>query len=361
METVPPMSEKQPGERSIFASETERLEYYWKQFTADFPTEQDCVHELYRRVYGHGIKCLKCNSNRIIELANARIIICRDCKKETYTLSGTFFHNIREARRWLAAMWFTDHAIKLNASSFARLVQVVRATADAIFKKISFVVIKRMSDLPEISSREFTGIFVRRSRITPAGEHPRAEQSALEMQHSAVSSDLMLNSETEQRDREECSKTDLQSTLSDREKNVYNILSTEPVHFETLLQRSGLETGALSASLFLLAMERLVRRDMGDWYSLLAPVPSPERSDPLNEQSRFSIDAFIDFVRCTFNGISRKYLQNYLGWYWCIADRKRWKPGSLLDECAGFQKTTLKEILEYVSPLIVKFSPLPAK
>ena len=359
----------EPACRTSFASEREHLEYHWKQFIEEFPTEQDCVNELYGRIYGHSIKCPNCNSKQVKKLRNARIIVCRNCKKETYTLSGTFFHNIREAKRWLAAIWFIDHGIELNASSFARLVQVVHATADAIFKKLSFVVIAKMSDLPEISSREFISTFRKRSSITPAGEHPVAEQSEIEKQDIAEDTPSQetdaLNSkpnpETDRLDEENSEETELENKLADRQKTVYAALSTKPAHFEEILQRSGLPTELLSGTLVMLELKGQVKRETGDWYSLLAPSATPSRPhvSTQSEQVRITVDSFVDFVHSTFNGISRKYIQNYLGWYWCIVDRKRWKPGELLNECSGFPKTSLKKILQYVSPLIVKFSLLP--
>ena len=357
--------------RTSFVSDNERLEYHWRQFTAEFPTEEDCVQELYKRVYGHEIKCPACYGNRVKKLHNSRIIVCHQCRKETYILSGTFFHNIREARRWLAAIWFTDHGIKLNASSFARLVQVVRATADAIFKKLSFVIIGKMSGLPEISSREFIATYRKRSRLTPAGEHPSAEQTEIEKQNCADdklstnsrSPDVVTDSANSNGSYRESKKTWFAGVLSEREETVYKALSSKPIHVEILLQQTGLEVGPLSAALVLLEFSGLVRRQTGDWYSRAEPPVSSFSAPacPLDKKVKLTIDSFTNFVCCTFNGISRKYVQNYLGWYWCIIDRERWAPGALLDECAGFPKTSLKRVLQYVSPLAVNFSPLPAE
>ena len=153
----------------------------------------------------------------------------------------------------------------------------------------------------------------------------------------------------------------MESELSDREKTIYDALSSEPIHIETLLHRSKMPIELLSGTLVMLELRGLVKRQIGDWYSLLPPPspPGPVHACPLNEKSKLTIGSFIEFVHSTFSGISRKYLQNYLGWYWCLVDKKRWKPGALLNECSGSPRTSLKEILEYVSPLLVKFSPVP--
>ena len=60
--------------------------------------------------------------------------------------------------------------------------------------------------------------------------------------------------------------------LYGRERQIYDLLSTEPVHFETVLQQSGMPTGELSATLTMLELAGLVLRDTGDWYSRHADV-----------------------------------------------------------------------------------------
>jgi hypothetical protein len=357
-----------PDREQAFASERERLEYNWELFVSEFPAEQDCVEELHRLIYGHELECPRCHCKRIKKFRDGRVILCSKCKKETYTLAGTFFHNIRGARRWLAAIWFMEHGVKINASSFSRIAGIVRASADAIFKKLSFLIIGSMSCLPEISSREFTSTFKRRSRITPAGEHPEAEQTEIEKGADAfesVSAQLSFPDLVSAPEDMHCDGDQDQETASEEaERNndvnlVYSLISKEPVHFDALYQVSKLEVTRLGATLLLLEMDGLVKRLFGDWYVRLepqAPVRQTCRSEGGNQEL---IDSFINYVQSTFKGISRKYLQNYLGWFWCIIDRDHWQPGTLLYKLPLNKKMPLKKALKYVSPLMVKFAPLP--
>lgn len=69
-------------------------------------------------------------------------------------------------------------------------------------------------------------------------------------------------------------KTKLQGTkekaaiiqLYGREKEIYELISSERVHFDTLCQKSGMPVGELSATLTMLELGGLVSRDAGDWY-----------------------------------------------------------------------------------------------
>jgi DNA processing protein len=54
--------------------------------------------------------------------------------------------------------------------------------------------------------------------------------------------------------------------LYGREREIYDLLGFEPVHFETLCQQSGMATGELSATLTMLELAGLVYRETGDWY-----------------------------------------------------------------------------------------------
>lgn len=55
--------------------------------------------------------------------------------------------------------------------------------------------------------------------------------------------------------------------LYGREKEVYEMLSNEPVHFDLLCERTGMSAGELSATLTMLELAGVVTRHPGDWYT----------------------------------------------------------------------------------------------
>jgi DNA processing protein len=55
--------------------------------------------------------------------------------------------------------------------------------------------------------------------------------------------------------------------LYGKEKDVFELISSEPVHFDHLIERSGLQSGELSATLTMLELAGMVERLPGDWYS----------------------------------------------------------------------------------------------
>ena len=51
------------------------------------------------------------------------------------------------------------------------------------------------------------------------------------------------------------------------EKEIFEMISGEPVHFDHLIEKSGIHAGELSATLTLLELSGIVERLPGDWYS----------------------------------------------------------------------------------------------
>lgn len=55
--------------------------------------------------------------------------------------------------------------------------------------------------------------------------------------------------------------------LFGREKEVYNLITKAPVHFDYLCEQTGLGAGELSATLTMLELADVIKRSEGDWYN----------------------------------------------------------------------------------------------
>lgn len=60
--------------------------------------------------------------------------------------------------------------------------------------------------------------------------------------------------------------------LFGREKEVFDLVTTEPIHFDVLTQRLEMSAGELSATLTMLELAGIVERLPGDWYSRQSKV-----------------------------------------------------------------------------------------
>ncbi len=60
--------------------------------------------------------------------------------------------------------------------------------------------------------------------------------------------------------------------LFGREKEVFELVTREPIHFDVLSQKLEMNAGELSATLTMLELAGMVERLPGDWYSRLSKV-----------------------------------------------------------------------------------------
>jgi len=355
------------------------------------------MEEMYRRANEEGmIECRNCGNAGIEKNYGDRIITCIKCKKKRSLTAGTFFERMRLARPWLAAIWLMEHGVSLSSSKFQKLVGIAYSSAWNIFKKLTSVIQIQMGEAAvSVSSFLFSSLICKRSRETPARAHPIAEQEQIERNSpedggvgNGGHDPANASSEFGTTDRDPfCNRNsppknttasllginvargkDLNSseesfdasTLSGREKQVYDLLSAEPAHFDILCKRSGMQASGMSSTLTMLELAGAVLRLAGDQYIHSTPttaglhtVIESSRGKDSTTETTSTVAAVIDFVGLNFQGISRKYLQNYLAWYWCHTDRTRWSLGSLLKACLRFRPVCYAEILEYVSPPFV--------
>jgi hypothetical protein len=117
--------------------------------------------------------------------------------------------------------------------------------------------------------------------------------------------------------------------------------------------------GELSATLTLLELMGLIKRLPGEFYARQISHHTNTRADEKHPNASALVDGSIKFIRETFHGISRRYLQLYLAAYWCWGDRKRWTLGALLQHCLEVGEISSFEILSYVSPQMVQLFDMP--
>jgi hypothetical protein len=211
----------------------------------------------------------------------------------------------------------------------------------------------------EVPSRMFTHVFCKRSRLTPARAHPKAEQEEFDNPKAADETKTKQHSLADQ-----SANAEAIANLSEEERDIYLRLSNQPVHFDKLFALTGMSAGTLASNLMLLELAGLVERQSGDRYVLagtnrideVSPDLSGLPGDPGHRTVMMVADS-AKFIKYTFGGISRKYLQFYLAAYWCYRDRVRWHKRSLFRACLRFPPIRSEQMMAYVSPGLVRILP----
>jgi hypothetical protein len=366
--------------RAVTSSESFRRESGWREFVRRFPTEEACVKELCK-LFGMDTKCSCANNSNIREkIYGARLVKCAFCRRKRRLTAGTFFHGVRKVRPWLAAIFFFEQGIPINAFQFHKLVGVAYATAFSILKKLTVVIHSAMQEGATvlIPSSLFLSVFTKRSRETPARGKPSSEQEAVDnlsskdegrrepqapskapVNSQLLEADIQLGAiNVTSEELKPLRETNAPIIEDPVEKAIYECLSLKPTTYDTICERVGVSVGDLSAALTCMELSGLVERLPGDQYvRFTATVTSKACPQFLGDGSqKKQVEEVMNYLRSKFGGISRKYLQHYISIFWCHADRKRWGLGTLFKLCLRFRRVSYAEILAYVSPPLVQIA-----
>lgn len=377
--------------------EEARLTNLLAKIHAQFPTEEAAVEEFYRSAAQEGlIKCRYCGSLNLTRNYGDRTNTCKRCNKKTWFTAGTVFERMKLAKAWLTAILLKENKVAISSSKFHRVVGVAQSSASKILTKISMVLQNHMGeDAQAVPSALFIGVICKRSRETPARAHPAVEQEEVERRQRSNRNSSETSSSESIADAEgetsynshgsdkvasypaesipaitekilagtEAEKAALTDEFSEQDKRVYGFLSAKPVHADAISQALGMPAHEVSVSLITLELTGLINRLAGDRYERSARNKSQEFSVQTGNGKDFAVDlkitvaGFSNFVSSHFHGISRKYLQHYLAAYWCHVEREQWHSGALLKACLRFRPISYEEILDYVSPILVKILP----
>lgn len=268
----------------------------WQAFNEEVPSDQAAADFLYDNlVIFNKIEC-RCQQPQIVHRPGDRFYSCRNCKKVSWVTSGTLFAGVVKLRAWLALVWLKERGITISAMRFSRLLEIAQSTALNIQKRLGMVLDESLDDSsPALPAQFLLPIVAKRSKETPAQEHPRAELiDGLEEFSSFLSLDQWQNFNSASEDLSAV----IAAYLESADRQLASSLSVE-----------------LVAS---------------------------------------AVKAAIAYIRTHFQGVSRKCLQIYLASFWCHIDRVRWSQGALLVACLEHPPITYESILHYVSPPVVR-------
>lgn len=318
-----------------------------EEFDKNFPTDESCLDELQQYVTGGDFSCRACGHPSPERKENGRLLHCA-CGARRWIFSGTLFHGVKKPRAWLAALKIRASKIKINKNQFSKLFGIAYATANGIFKKLDLVVFKdSMKELPVLESTEFISVIGKRSRETPAGLLPVEEQEKLHKEHADLEKSKLGADAWDKLISEHFA--DEEPELIDNLKVVYKSLK-EKLSFDSIVDGFNLSTGTVMSCTTMLELAGFVRAGY-PYYECLAEAP---RKAILDESTSFLVSSFLEFVKSTYQRISRKYLQLYLAEFWCHSDPATWGESRILRLFTRASRLKHRDILKFVTPFHVK-------
>jgi hypothetical protein len=348
----------------------------WEEFQRKYPTEEDCIRALTRRIC-QGFRCIRCDHDIPEGSIGARKIKCERCKEHFRPTAGTFFHRARRLMPYLARIEFFELGVCVSSLGFSKLLNIAPSTALEIFKKLTTVVMSQFgSEAIDIPSEELLQVVFRRSRATPAFEHPVEEERVMserafgQFARSADQADSLASSEGLGANSGFVERAIDATTIGDANEVVYGALSLEPIPLQSLCQSLSMPVWQVLQILTLLELEGRIKSLAGQLY---ARVPSSQAGGlrqphvlldgPRNNQTEdegarrrriSTVRGVIGYMRYFFRGISRKCMQYYAAAHWCFNDRGYWGADELLNACLDKGLVHTRDVRDYVTPLLVR-------
>lgn len=387
--------------REVLAAIAEVL----KAFCLLFPDEESCWSYYERKLRAaNRVLCPKCQNTDLVETANFRVKRCQPCKKNIWIFANTSYEGKKKLRARYLAMWLMEHNIELSEHLFSQIADVCQSTGAHISKAILIPMEGLiMEEGFGIGSCHFDIHFVRRSVKTPRDQPPIAEELAQQKEETKDDSlDIF-----QQLPKPKAAVPE-NLDLSPVEQSILDLVKTHgTVQANFLASTLSLNTVEILTSLSLLEIMGQLKILPGGNIQIQkqdTPNKPPKQihypNHPLrafkkggkpsgnfcqsgnckqcqskekSKRLQAVADRFALFVKENHHGFSRKYLQLFL--VACtFLKRKKVKDQvqlgkspqdrsqdttsskffSILDCCLSYGPIKRKDILDYVSPLIVR-------
>lgn len=240
------------------------LKQVFDEFVAEYPNEAVCRATVLSYVAENkALICNYCGTQNRPTVVQERDFPCEVCKKPVWVTAGTGFEQVELFRPWLAWFRLQERGIVLNAFQFHDLLEIPYFTAYKMSKQIHMKLCEILADPNRTApSSAFASIFYRRSRETPAGEHPVSEEKRARQLVERRSESIS------KRKIEQVTQLAVQPKfeLSDREKLVLSEIIDAPISFGLLLKNTQLPVSQLSSVLTMMELKGAVSRLPGDNY-----------------------------------------------------------------------------------------------
>ncbi len=337
-------------------ADDERLEFCRKEFYLLCPSEASCRDLLFQHMFPNGAKC-RCGCTKIKRQSGSRSFECCECKTITWFTVGTIFEGLHKLLPRLLHIVLTENGVNVSVLEFARIAKIDPNTARKIFGQVTTVIEHEMrignvtrdangNGVLMVPSKGLIDVFSRHSFDTIRGEGPKSEQLGMELEEAArlaneqalIAMGIPVIPSTPPMPVRPPDKMIIEKALEEALVNpptdctdsilaIYRLLSDKPMSFDQMCIQTDMEAGHVSACITDMKLANLIESTASDWFV---------RVDfPIVGATAVAVRKFIDFVKGTFIGIARKYLQKYLAYWWYIK-RVDLHNTSLLDKCLEF-------------------------
>lgn len=314
------------------------------EFNEKFPSEKHCIDAIVERLKADW--CKLCGSRQIERGFGNRILSCRTCNKYSWVFAGTFFERMKLPRLYWGAIYLLERRLVFSANALSEWFGSAYASAFELLKKLRLVATSAMCALDEVSIRVFEKILLRRCLETAAGKHP-SDFSEVEEDECDESAAANEECAMEEKDRSaSCEMTSFEQTIA-------GLLSSTPVTFDDLVASTGFTASQINVALTMLEFAGIASRIPGDQYLRQSQGARSSARTAQSVQQSPIVSSISSFIKHYFGGISRRYLQLYIGGFWMTTSNRQSNEFNLFDGVANFGIVSPRFLEEIRSSLAV--------
>ncbi|PZM84640.1 MAG: hypothetical protein DKT66_08400 [Candidatus Melainabacteria bacterium] len=327
-----------------FTSSKEEIDLCFARFEEKFPTKADREEAILKSLMPIGFRCA-CGNLVTDREYGKRDVKCSACKRKSSITANTFYHGVRRLSAYCNGQFLMGEGIAISANDFAKRNGISSSQGNHILHTVSCEIVREMENAVEILTALLLEPVAKRSKETPAGEHPKKEQDELEKKSAKYGS---------QRAAKNPREFPAALPLREKDKSIFELLQERPLNIDELVALAKMALSELFSILTMLELDGFIRALPGNRYEVVQKIPTAQSMSVIGAPTEKLLKWFVRFVKLTFHAISRKYLQRYLARYWCFIDRKRWTFEALLKMCARAPYQSSSQLVSYVTPLQAK-------
>lgn len=323
-------------------STKEEIDAAFLRVKSTFPTRSHYFEVICQFVAPDGVRC-ECGVMNTQRKFGERTLRCRGCNVKIFVTANTFFHGVKRPEAYITALFVLSVGIAISDNEFAKRVGIAQSTASSVMYEVADAVAQGMVDTALLETSDLKRAVGKRSKETPAREHPFAEQADKEKSINLQKKPIPAKEQIEPADP--------------IENAIYNLLLAKPMSLDDLFVRSGLAESVFLSKIAMLEIYGFINAVPGNIFTAV-PRYSVLKKSKVARAETAEVKRFIDYVRCTHHRVSRKYLQRYAVRYWCFIDADNCTFEALVALLVPSSRRGYKQLISYVSPLQIEI-PLP--
>lgn len=324
-----------------------------KEVEKDFPTDDDCVDEIYRLVEPN-LQCGHCDEVTFSHNHGSRIASCDTCSKKIRFTAGTLFDHMHKPRPILTALIAMKNGVIFNPNMLSNACGVVYQSAYGVFDKLTRYAIEMVEqDSIPVLSNEFDKVISRRSFETEARRHPHTEKEKEFAQMMERGEDFVQERIRQYINPDGSLAEGEEPPIYADEQRIYDMLADGAFTANTIAELSGMNIAKVTGGLMLLLSCELIAMQPGGYFKRTPIMGDAVAAFDPNTMDR--VTHAVDLLRIVFRGVSRRYIQRYVAAYWCFVGRSQAERDSFVQRCCMIVGGAKEFSDSYVSPIILSF------